>query len=72
VYSGKSGEALTVPLRVLFKGIKSYQVNEKLTPSLLWDNVKELIEREENAYLIFDHTVMDKRYSEELELTRWQ
>jgi hypothetical protein len=52
--------------------INRYLKNEKLTPSLLWDNVKELIEREENAYLIFDDTVIDKRYSEEIELTRWQ
>ena len=52
--------------------INRYLKNENLTPSLLWDNVKELIEREENAYLIFDDTVIDKRYSEEIELTRWQ
>jgi hypothetical protein len=52
--------------------INRYLKNEKLTPSLLWDNVKELIEREDNAYLIFDDTVIDKRYSEEIELTRWQ
>ncbi len=52
--------------------INRYLKNEKLTPSLLWENVKELIEREENAYLIFDDTVIDKRYSEEIELTRWQ
>jgi hypothetical protein len=52
--------------------INRYLKNEKLTPSLLWDNVKELIEREENAYLIFDDTVIDKRHSEEIELTRWQ
>lgn len=52
--------------------INRYLKNEKLTPSLLWDNVKELIKPEENAYLIFDDTVIDKRYSEEIELTRWQ
>ena len=52
--------------------INRYLKNDKLTPSLLWDNVKELIEREETAYLIFDDTVIDKRYSEEIELTRWQ
>jgi carboxypeptidase C (cathepsin A) len=39
--------------------INRYLKNEKLTPSLPWDNVKELIEREENAYLIFDDTVID-------------
>lgn len=45
--------------------INRYLKNEKLTPSLLWDNVKELIEREENTYLIFDD-IIDKRYSEEI------
>jgi len=47
-------------------------LSEKLTPRLLWDNVKEVIEIDEEAYLIFDDTVIDKRYSEEIELTRWQ
>ncbi len=45
--------------------INRYLKNEKLTPSLLWDNVKELIEREEKAYLLFDDTVIDKRYSDD-------
>ena len=36
--------------------INRYLKNEKLTPSLLWDNVKELMEREENAYVIFDES----------------
>jgi hypothetical protein len=45
---------------------------EKLTLRLLWDNIKDLIEIDKDAYLIFDDTVIDKRYSEEIELTRWQ
>jgi hypothetical protein len=52
--------------------INRYLLSEKLTPRLLWDNVKQVIERDEKAYLIFDDTVVDKRYSEEIELTRWQ
>jgi hypothetical protein len=51
--------------------INRYLKNEKLTPSLLWDNVKELVEREENACLIFDDTVIDKRYSEEIDCPYW-
>jgi hypothetical protein len=51
--------------------INRYLLSEKLTPRLLWDNVKEVIEIDEEAYLIFDDTVIDKRYSEEIELTRW-
>jgi hypothetical protein len=52
--------------------INRYLLSEKLTPRLLWDNIKDLIEIEEDAYLIFDDTIIDKRYSEEIELTRWQ
>ena len=52
--------------------INRYLKNEKLTPHILWDNVKDSIEIDENAYLIFDDTVIDKRYSSEIELTRWQ
>ena len=45
---------------------------KKLTLRLLWDNIKDLIEIDKDAYLIVDDTVIDKRYSEEIELTRWQ
>ena len=40
--------------------INYYLRNEKLTPSLLWDNVKYLIVVDEDAYIIFDDTVVDK------------
>ncbi len=43
--------------------INNYLKNEKLTPSLLWDNVKNLIVADEDAYIIFDDTVLDKRFS---------
>jgi hypothetical protein len=52
--------------------INHYLQKEKLTPRLLGDNVKDEIEIDENAYLFFDNTVIDKRDSEEIELTRWQ
>jgi hypothetical protein len=52
--------------------INRYLKNEKLTPRLLWDNVKDFIETDAEAYIIFDDTVIDKRYSEEIELARWQ
>ena len=34
---------------------------EKLTPRLLWENVKPLIVPDTTGYLIFDNTVLDKR-----------
>lgn len=45
---------------------------EKLTPRLLWENVKQIIKINEKAYIIFDDTVLDKRYSQEIELVRRQ
>ena len=45
---------------------------EKLTPRLLWDNVKEVVESDDNGYIIFDDSVLDKRYSEEIEIVRRQ
>jgi hypothetical protein len=52
--------------------INYYLKNEKLTPRLLWENVKDLIVTSENAYIIFDDSVLDKRYSEEIEMVRRQ
>lgn len=52
--------------------INSYLRKEKLTPRLLWDNVQDVISFHEKAYLIFDDTVLDKRYSQDIELTRRQ
>jgi hypothetical protein len=52
--------------------INRYLRREKLTPRLLWENVKLLIQVSKKAYIIFDDTVLDKRYSEDIELTRRQ
>lgn len=52
--------------------INYYLKREKLTPRLLWDNVKEVVEPDENGYIIFDDSVLDKRYSEEIEIVRRQ
>ena len=45
---------------------------EKLTPQLLWEKVAPLIEAHVDGYLIFDDTVLSKRYGENIELTRRQ
>lgn len=52
--------------------INYYLKNQKLTPRLLWDNVKDLIVVDEDAYIIFDDTVVDKRFSESIEIVRRQ
>ncbi|MDZ7955690.1 MAG: hypothetical protein RMY27_32260 [Nostoc sp. DedQUE09] len=41
--------------------INRYLKNEKLTPRLLWDNVKDIVQVSDSAYLVFDDTV--RRYS---------
>jgi len=52
--------------------INHYLKSEKLTPRILWDNVKNLIVTDEDAYIVFDDTVVDKRFSEEIEIVRRQ
>lgn len=52
--------------------INRYLRGEKLTPRLLWDNVQSLLQPTSNAYLLFDDTVLDKRHSASIELTRRQ
>jgi len=52
--------------------INRYLAAEKLTPNLLWDNVKDKIEFSARGYVIFDDTVLDKRYSKKIEITRRQ
>ncbi|MBD2416031.1 transposase [Nostoc calcicola FACHB-389] len=52
--------------------INYYLKREKLTPRLLWDNVKEVIDPDTNGYIIFDDSVLDKRYSKEIEIVRKQ
>jgi hypothetical protein len=48
--------------------IDYYLKTEKLTSLLLWDKVKEVVEPDGNGYIIFDDSVLDKRYSEEIEM----
>ncbi|CAA9588099.1 Mobile element protein [uncultured Synechococcales cyanobacterium] len=52
--------------------INRYLRGERLTPRLLWDNVKPLLQVSEDAYILFDDTVLDKRYSTSIEVARRQ
>ena len=52
--------------------INRYLKNEKLTPRLLWDNVKDILQVSDSAYLVFDDTVLDKRYATEIETSKRQ
>lgn len=52
--------------------INRYLRGEKLTPRLLWENVKSSIQASEDGYVLFDDTVLDKRHAKAIELTRRQ
>ncbi|NEP85201.1 MAG: hypothetical protein F6K39_48220 [Okeania sp. SIO3B3] len=43
--------------------INRYLKNLELGTEVLWENVKEEIETTRDGYLIFDDTVMNKKYS---------
>jgi hypothetical protein len=52
--------------------INRYLRGEQLTPRLLWDNVRVLLKSSQHAYVLFDDTLLDKRYSASIDLTRCQ
>lgn len=52
--------------------INRYLRGERLRPHLVWDNVQDDIVLSEQGYLIFDDTVLDKRYSSQIEGVRSQ
>ncbi len=52
--------------------INRYLKKEKFTPSSLWNTVKNLIISDEDGYILFDDTVLDKRYSYQIELVTKQ
>ncbi|MBD2023230.1 hypothetical protein [Leptolyngbya sp. FACHB-711] len=45
---------------------------EKLTPRLLGENVKGQVELSDEGYIIFDDTVLDKRYASSIKMSRRQ
>jgi len=52
--------------------INRYLKKEKFTPTSLWQNLKKDIQISQDAGVIFDDTVLDKRASESIELVRRQ
>jgi hypothetical protein len=52
--------------------INRYLRRERMTPRLLWDNVRDEIVPTPTGYLLFDDTVLDKDYSRQIELVRCQ
>jgi hypothetical protein len=52
--------------------INRYLGGEKMTPRLVWDNVRGQVVPTAQGYLLFDDTVLDKQYSHQIELVRRQ
>lgn len=52
--------------------VSDYLRRDRLTPRGLWEVVSPLINNSPDAFLIFDDSVQDKRYSEKIELVRLQ
>ncbi len=45
-------------------------ISTKQSGELLWENVQTLLKSSEDAYVVFDDTVLDKRYGHHIELSR--
>jgi Transposase DDE domain len=52
--------------------INRYLGGERIRPRLVWDNVEGQIIRTPDGYIVFDDTVLDKNYSDAIELVRRQ
>jgi len=52
--------------------VNRYLRGERITPRLVWDNVRSQVVETARGYLVFDDTVLDKNYSSAIELVRRQ
>ena len=52
--------------------INRYLAGGRITPHMVWENVSPYIIPSEQEYIIFNDTVLDKRYSLNIELVRRQ
>ncbi|BCM91471.1 hypothetical protein IAD21_03344 [Abditibacteriota bacterium] len=52
--------------------LNRYLRGEDLTPAVLWESVKAGLVTSAHGYLLFDDTVLDKRFGPQIEMTRKQ
>jgi hypothetical protein len=52
--------------------LNRYLRQDQITPALVWDNVKSDLIPDDNGYLLFDDTVLDKNYSFKIQSVRRQ
>ena len=53
-------------------GLNRYLQGEKLSPKLTWENVQNQVVPTSKGFVVFDDTVADKNFSQEIELVRHQ
>jgi len=58
--------------RLSHDAVNRYLRGERITPRLVWDNVRSQVVVTEHGYVVFDDTVLDKNYSSAIELVRRQ
>jgi hypothetical protein len=58
--------------RLSHDAVNRYLRGERITPRLIWDNVRAQVVETARGYLVFDDTVLDKNYSHSIELVRRQ
>lgn len=52
--------------------VNKYLRDEKLTPHLIWKHSEPHIIKDEEAYIVFDDSIIDKNHSRKIESVRWQ
>lgn len=52
--------------------INRYLQDDNVTPEIVWDQVKGVIEYDEDGFIVFDDSVLDKNHSHKIELVRRQ
>jgi hypothetical protein len=59
-------------LEVSHDSVSDFLAQGKVRAADLWEQVKELVQDDEESYFIVDDSVQDKRYSQKIELARYQ
>ena len=57
---------------VTHDAINRYLREDKLTPKLIWEHVREHINYSNNGFIVFDDSILDKNHSKDIESVRWQ
>jgi hypothetical protein len=52
--------------------LNRYLADDRIPPRLVWENVQDQIVATPIGYLVFDDTVLDKRYAHAIDLVRRQ